>query len=528
MSHDEMRYPRREFLGQCVAVPLVAGLAAAAEPSAVVGEPLPPFSFKTTSLPEADLVREVESLLKFVDPRVRFRHVPLDPDKNAWPLCDKAIKVRVEQPDDEAFDEGLDKLFEDPGKVSAEVHRRIIDWVAQNQECQRLTDQAVQLGHLEFPRASRSVRLSLAMDEIGILRDMARVKRAACGLKLHSRDVAGALDDAISIVKLGDMLKRTEGMIVDLLVASAVIGMGSVTAMKIAISSQATEQQSLKVLDTLLHARLTHEDFKRALRTELCGWFVPCVANLPDHAAPSELANHMLADDVEPDFKPNEMQLAAYRRLHGQITRLLDGHPLPFDKRATVKMSSEIHVNVFREMDKPWLQRTTNFLEPLEQELAAWPQQINSMSLAFVGFDEAEPPAQPSDAEIETARRSLKQVKNVFGKYLFQSMIGIVSTPFIELNQARLDAMRLKIALRLYERRYDKLPTSLARLVDDKLLPEVPGDPYDGKPFRYSLDRRVIWSVNRNGKNEGLIPQQTDPENPFDEDYELTWRIKPI
>lgn len=527
MSHDETRYPRREFLGQCVAVPLVAGLVVAAEPGATV-EPLPPFTFKAAHLPEADLVREVEALLKFVDPRLRFRHVPLDPDKNAWPLCEQAIKVRVEQPDDEAFDEGLDELFEDPGKVSGEVHRRIADWVTQNQECQRLADQAVQLGHLEFPRASRSVRLSLATDEIGILRDMARVKRAACGLKLHSRDIAGALDEAISTVKLGDMLNRTEGMVVDLLVASAIIGMGSVTATKIAMSPQATEQHSLRALDTLLHARLTQEDFKRALRTELCGWFVPCVANFPDHAAPSELVNHLLADDVEPDFKPNEKQLAAYRRLHSQITRLLDGHPHPFDKRATVELSSGVHVDIFREMNKPWLQRTTNFLEPLKQELVAWPEQIDSMSLAFVGFDEAEPPAQPSDAEIETARRSLKHVDNVFGKYLFQSVIGIVSTPFIELDQARLDAMRLKIALRLYERRHAKLPTTLAGLVDDRLLPEVPSDPYDGKPFRYSPERRVIWSVNQNGKNEGLIPQQTDPENPFDENVELTWRIKPV
>lgn len=528
MSHDETRFPRRDFLGQCVAVPLVAGFVAAAEPDAIAAESVPPFTFETASLPEADLVREVESLLKFVDPRVRFRHVPLEPSKNAWPLCEQAIKVRAEQPDDEAFAEGLSKLFEERKDVSDEVRKRIVDWVAQNQECDRLADQAIELGHLEFPRASKSVRLALAMDEIGILRDMARVKHAACGLKMQSRDIPGALNDAISIVRLGEILNRSEGMVVDLLVASAIIGMGSETALTIAMSRQVSEQQALQILEALRQARLTQEDFKRALRTELCGWFVPCVANFPARATPSELANHMLADDVDPDFKPNEKQLAAYRRLHAQITRLLDGHPRPFDKPATVKLSSDIHVKIFREMDKPWLQRKTGFFEPLQQELAAWPKEINSMSIAFAGFDEVEAPAQPTDAEIETSRRSLMHVDNVFGKYLFQSMIGIVSTPFIELHQARLEAARLRIALRVYESRHGKLPATLAGLVDDKLLPEVPRDPFDGKPFRYSAERRVIWSVNQSGKNEGLIPEQADPDDPFAESSELTWRIPPV
>jgi hypothetical protein len=62
-------------------------------------------------------------------------------------------------------------------------------------------------------------------------------------------------------------------------------------------------------------------------------------------------------------------------------------------------------------------------------------------------------------------------------------------------------------------------------LVDERVLPDVPTDPFDGKSFKYSAKRRTIWSVGQDGKNDGTIPDKDDPENPFNEDFELTWRV---
>jgi hypothetical protein len=89
---------------------------------------------------------------------------------------------------------------------------------------------------------------------------------------------------------------------------------------------------------------------------------------------------------------------------------------------------------------------------------------------------------------------------------------------------ARLRAAQLKVALRLYQARENRLPAALAELVP-AYLAAVPADPYDGKPFRYRVskgekipdfERRrglverevpagqaVLWSVGPDGIDNG-------------------------
>jgi hypothetical protein len=81
------------------------------------------------------------------------------------------------------------------------------------------------------------------------------------------------------------------------------------------------------------------------------------------------------------------------------------------------------------------------------------------------------------------------------------------------------------MALHLFERKNGEFPATLDALVRSKLLSQIPNDPFDGKPFKYSADRRVIWCVGDEGKNEGDVPEKQDPDSPFDEDLALTWRI---
>jgi hypothetical protein len=79
----------------------------------------------------------------------------------------------------------------------------------------------------------------------------------------------------------------------------------------------------------------------------------------------------------------------------------------------------------------------------------------------------------------------------------------------------------------LYQKQFGRLPASLDDLVQATLLPEVPTDPYDGDHFRYSPERRTIWSVGQNRDNDGVIPESPE-ETGFDEDVNMTWRIAPV
>jgi hypothetical protein len=73
-------------------------------------------------------------------------------------------------------------------------------------------------------------------------------------------------------------------------------------------------------------------------------------------------------------------------------------------------------------------------------------------------------------------------------------------------NLASAAAIRLTIACKRHERKYGKLPETLEALVPE-FIATVPTDPFDGKPMRYSRERRLVWSVGSDGgDNEGRMP----------------------
>ncbi len=68
--------------------------------------------------------------------------------------------------------------------------------------------------------------------------------------------------------------------------------------------------------------------------------------------------------------------------------------------------------------------------------------------------------------------------------------------------QAMVAALRLKTALRLYEQKHGQLPDELKALVPE-YLKEIPLDPFDGKPFRYSKSAKAVWAVGVDLKDHG-------------------------
>jgi hypothetical protein len=68
--------------------------------------------------------------------------------------------------------------------------------------------------------------------------------------------------------------------------------------------------------------------------------------------------------------------------------------------------------------------------------------------------------------------------------------------------QAIVAALRLKIALRLYEQKHGQLPTELKALLPE-YMKEIPLDPFDGKPFRYSKSAKAVWSIGSDLKDQG-------------------------
>ena len=68
--------------------------------------------------------------------------------------------------------------------------------------------------------------------------------------------------------------------------------------------------------------------------------------------------------------------------------------------------------------------------------------------------------------------------------------------------------------------RHDKLPESLSELVPE-FLSQVPKDDFDGKPFRYLPDKKLIYSVGPDLKDDGGNGIEKHSEN-----YDIPFKIE--
>lgn len=69
-------------------------------------------------------------------------------------------------------------------------------------------------------------------------------------------------------------------------------------------------------------------------------------------------------------------------------------------------------------------------------------------------------------------------------------------------NDVQLQATRIILALRACQLTHGKLPADLNTLVPE-FLEAVPIDDFDGKPLRYSAERKIVHSVGKNLKDDG-------------------------
>ena len=95
-------------------------------------------------------------------------------------------------------------------------------------------------------------------------------------------------------------------------------------------------------------------------------------------------------------------------------------------------------------------------------------------------------------------------VPNSYGKSLIMHSKYRLNDLFKEKLQHNVEviAAQLIVAIRCFKLENGYLPMTLQQLVP-RYLDEVPLDPFDGKPFRYLRDKKVLYSVGENLKDSG-------------------------
>jgi hypothetical protein len=103
-------------------------------------------------------------------------------------------------------------------------------------------------------------------------------------------------------------------------------------------------------------------------------------------------------------------------------------------------------------------------------------------------------------------------VKNVTGILLCDTLLRDLNWALRDRAGAEFEisATRTILALHSFQNETGKLPSRLVELAP-RYLETVPSDPWDGKPLRYSREKRILWSVGEDLEDEGgVVPEEED------------------
>jgi hypothetical protein len=93
---------------------------------------------------------------------------------------------------------------------------------------------------------------------------------------------------------------------------------------------------------------------------------------------------------------------------------------------------------------------------------------------------------------------------NAAGWVAYYTMLPALGPALAKKSQAdaQLQATRTILALRAYQLTHGNLPPDLSALVPE-FLDEVPVDDFDGQQLRYSVEKKIVYSVGKNLKDDG-------------------------
>ncbi len=108
------------------------------------------------------------------------------------------------------------------------------------------------------------------------------------------------------------------------------------------------------------------------------------------------------------------------------------------------------------------------------------------------------------EMELRPSLASMYLSGNAVGQILYYMTMPAVAGSLAKKSQSnvQLQATRTILALRAYQLTHGQLPADLNALVPE-FLEAVPVDDFDGQPLRYSAEKKIVYSVGKNLKDDG-------------------------
>src|SRR5690349_17457058 len=152
------------------------------------------------------------------------------------------------------------------------------------------------------------------------------------------------------------------------------------------MSPGVSNQLARLAIDRLAQAKIGVEICNQSHRVEFCRYVVPWIAAFPVAAGPMELAKCFVLGPFGTAIDRSSEIEAEYRRSIRQTALLIEEHPHPFDKEATVRMISSLVAQTIEDSDQPKSHRVQEYLKSLGQELADWPADVSPDTWLLAGM----------------------------------------------------------------------------------------------------------------------------------------------
>ena len=146
---------------------------------------------------------------------------------------------------------------------------------------------------------------------------------------------------------------------------------------------------------------------------------------------------------------------------------------------------------------------------------------------AYVAFMENEL-AKPLPELLRSAEGAAKEVKEKYPVHdqAARSLLGLLSPQWARYD-LDLRILQIRAAIALYEKAHNASPDSLDALVP-AFLPEVPMDPFSGKPLRYVREGEnwKLWSFGYDLKDDGGAASLVDEKGRIGPDFVYTNKVR--
>ena len=402
---------------------------------------------------------DIAAALELISPELRCEPTPLPDEQNALVVWRRASEKLVSCDNDDILGRAVSAA------LNADRHESILDvdirmkadmWLAANEEALALVDDGLELGACRFeivPGERHDMSVPQAFNTITDIRRVRALLRAADG------DIAGACDELSKVFRACGLIAAGGGTTLYYYHALGQRMSARRTIRQIAELGASGEEVLERLLETLDTRENMDRDLAESLRVDLALIAAELHAN-PGRAYLWSWPGPIILDDVS-DF---------------------------------LKTATDIFGKTVWSVGRRWAERRTKAGSQLSPLVEEW-REFQSDTIKDMLSGDGKERLQLRAKVLAASGGALYAAANIHQAEAWLS-IHFRDTEDVV-------ATRTALALRLFEMRKGRLPGKLDELVTAGILDSIPSDHFADKPLRYSHERRRVWSVGPDERDDG-------------------------